>query len=130
MAENQIRVLPIYMFAMESERSQLWAFFAKLNKFVLSVSIMNWHYTRIKQYTLWISMDWEDNLLAYLMHLNHIVLCIACRSLWQDNLLLLTWTYNVDETVREQMKNGGSVDVFLYKNRQAKSVYIKIHLLF
>lgn len=75
-------------------------------------------------------MDWEDNSLAYLMHLNHIVLCIACRSLWKDNLLQLTWTYNVDETVREQMKNGGSVDVFLYKNRQAKSVYIKVHLLF
>ena len=40
-----------------------------------SVPVMNWHYTRIKQYTIGISMDWEDKLLAYFLCLNHIVLC-------------------------------------------------------
>lgn len=56
------------MFAMESERSQLQTFFAKFNKFVFPISIMNWHYTRIKQYTLGLSLDWEDKSLAYLLH--------------------------------------------------------------
>lgn len=119
-ATNQIRILPIDIFAGESEKSQLQAFFAKLNKFVFSMSIMNWYYTRIKQYILWISVDWEENLLAYPLLINHTVLCLACRSLWQDNLLQLTWVHHVDESVREQMKNGGFVAVFLYKNRPSQ----------
>lgn len=69
-------------------------------------------------------------MLAYPLLINHVVLCLACRSLWQDNLLQLTWVHHVDETVRKQMNNGGLVAVSLYKNRQAKSVYLKVHLLF
>lgn len=48
------------------------------------------------------SVDWEEKSLAYLLPLNHIGLCLAGRSPWQDNPFRLAWVFEVDETIREQ----------------------------
>lgn len=47
-------------------------------------------------------MNWEDKSLACLLHLNHLVLCLAGRSPWQDKPFPLAWVFEVDETIREQ----------------------------
>lgn len=59
---------------------------------------------------------------SYCLHL-------ACRSHWQNNVLWLARAYSADESVGEQHEKWWFNRHFSLQNRQAKSVFIKLHLL-
>lgn len=103
-----------------SERNQLQSFFTKFNTFLF---IVNWHCTRIKQYTFGMSAGWEDKLLAYLLHLK-LIFCaqpeeaigrIMCFGLHELTVLMILWG--------NRGRSGGLIDFFITKQTSQVSLH-------